>query len=372
MGRLYRRHKAGVWYGDYLRADGKRIQRSLRTKDKAVARDRLKFAELGEAAPVSRRKQRLMDAIGEMIDSLHEHSESTREMYREKGRRLLKTLGNPAIRDITFNVLNSYIAKRRSKDPEHGNAKAHTIQKELITVRRALKHAVRAGNLSQLPAWPEFSPRYVPRNVWLTVDQFEAMCEGLGSGNRILWASLATLAGLRAGEIDRLTWSMVSLAQGELALPSGQRIPTYGWLTVPGTKTEKSARRVPIMAALYSRLEDALNVASLNDEVDGLVARPWSNCRRDLHVACKAAGVSLVSPNDLRRTFASWLVQNGADLLTVAALLGHSSTRMVEQVYGKLSATNLETAIARLPVTHGVTDSCLLPPTQDHSEDNQR
>jgi integrase len=59
--------------------------------------------------------------------------------------------------------------------------------------------------------------------------------------------------------------------------------------------------------------------------------------------------IPFVSPNDLRRTFASWLVQNGVPLLTVATLLGHSSTRMVEKVYGRLSAKNMDDAIAALP-----------------------
>ena len=40
------------------------------------------------------------------------------------------------------------------------------------------------------------------------------------------------------------------------------------------------------------------------------------------------------TPNDLRRTFASWLKQSGQDSLVVARLMGHTSTRMVELVYG--------------------------------------
>jgi hypothetical protein len=56
--------------------------------------------------------------------------------------------------------------------------------------------------------------------------------------------------------------------------------------------------------------------------------------------------IPFVSPNDLRRAFASWLVH---PLLVVAALLGHSSTRVVEKVYGRLSAKNMDDAIAVLP-----------------------
>ena len=63
----------------------------------------------------------------------------------------------------------------------------------------------------------------------------------------------------------------------------------------------------------------------------------WPNVRRDLAVACRHAGIPRVSPNDLRRTFASWLKQRGVDSMVVARLLGHSSTAMVERVYGRLN-----------------------------------
>jgi integrase len=105
--------------------------------------------------------------------------------------------------------------------------------------------------------------------------------------------------------------------------------------------------------------------------------------RRDLHVAVKRANacdanpilrcrcsrgtngcidqhieppIPKVSPNDLRRTFASWLIQNGADRFTVATLMGHTSTRMIEKVYGKLKQENLDMAIAVMPRLPGWTE----------------
>ena len=47
--------------------------------------------------------------------------------------------------------------------------------------------------------------------------------------------------------------------------------------------------------------------------------------------------IERVSPNDLRRTFASWLKQASVDSFVVAQLLGHSSSRMVEMVYYRYS-----------------------------------
>jgi hypothetical protein len=56
-----------------------------------------------------------------------------------------------------------------------------------------------------------------------------------------------------------------------------------------------------------------------------------------------------VSPNDLRRTYASWLKQRGVDSMVVAKLLGHTSSRMVELVYGHLNDATHQAAVQVLP-----------------------
>jgi hypothetical protein len=67
-----------------------------------------------------------------------------------------------------------------------------------------------------------------------------------------------------------------------------------------------------------------------------------------------------VTPNDLRRTFASWLIQAGVSNRIVAALLGHTTTRMVDLIYGQLSDAALAQAIAKLPgrCDAGVSKGC--------------
>lgn len=346
MARIYTRHKGGTYYADYRDRDGRRVQRSMCTRDKAVAKERARAAELGDDS-VARKRLRLTEAIDGMIASMHSRAEPTKDMYREKGRRLLKTLGNPLVNEIDAAMLDRYIERRRNKDDaEHGRAADHTISKELITVRRALKFAIRSKKLHAMPAWPEFSPSYVPRKTWLKPEQFECVLSELDEKRRI-WASLAALAGANSSEVEGVAWETVDFATNRLF--------------VPGTKREPRKRWVPMAPALRERL-----LAVPEKLRKGKVAERWSNVRRDLHAAVDAANafarrtaeeyrneppptIPRVSPNDLRRTFASWLVQNGAQLLTVAALMGHTSTRMLEKVYGRLSPENLEAAIALMP-----------------------
>ncbi|HVE79087.1 MAG TPA: tyrosine-type recombinase/integrase, partial [Gemmatimonadaceae bacterium] len=55
-----------------------------------------------------------------------------------------------------------------------------------------------------------------------------------------------------------------------------------------------------------------------------------------------------VTFHTLRHTFASWLVMDGTDLLTVARLLGHTKIKMVEETYGHLAPEHRRRAVERL------------------------
>lgn len=389
MARLFQRHPGGNWYADFRHPiTGSRCKPSLGTTDKTVARQRAREAELAASSSTPRRRrQRLSEAIDYVVSTMIDRAEPTREMYREKGRRIFLTFGDPWIDEIDRDAVTTYIARRLSDDAEHGRAAPHTVSKELIVMRRALREAHDRGLIAAMPAWPRFSPKYKPREVWLTPDHFERVAAELAP-HRDLWAACAALGGGSAGEVERIDRSEIELV--------GEGAQLSGWMRIPGTKRETRDRRVPMAPALAWRIKRALDEGGTT----GRLVQPWSNVRRDLRAAVDAANlraaalaaahhrqappmIPYVSPNDLRRTFASWLVQAGVPLFTVAALMGHSSTRMVERVYGKLSRQNLESAIAVLPrfpitaaerntfggVPHGVPKQVALPAIPEHSRD---
>jgi len=133
-------------------------------------------------------------------------------------------------------------------------------------------------------------------------------------------------------------------------------------LLVPGSKTNRSRRWVPTPEPLRVALESIKA-----EERRGMVVEPWRNVRRDLHeavakinegriAAARQANATQepelmrpVSPNDLRRTYASWLKQRGVDSMIVAKLLGHTTSRMVELVYGHLDDAAMQAACSQLP-----------------------
>ena len=128
------------------------------------------------------------------------------------------------------------------------------------------------------------------------------------------------------GELEKLEWQHVDLVRGTIKIPKGK------------TKS----RIVPISPALRPWLETL-------HQGTGAVVTPWGNDKRELARACVRAGVPRVTPNDLRRTFATWLKQSDVDSAVVAAMMGHSSTAMVDRVCGKLDEASYRRAIAKLP-----------------------
>ena len=55
-------------------------------------------------------------------------------------------------------------------------------------------------------------------------------------------------------------------------------------------------------------------------------------------------GLKDVHPHDLRRTFGSWLVQQGVPIHSVSALLRHSDIQVTVNVYAHLAPENLKDA----------------------------
>jgi integrase len=80
---------------------------------------------------------------------------------------------------------------------------------------------------------------------------------------------------------------------------------------------------------------------------NGTLFRAWSNARRDLADACRRAGIAKVSPNDLRRTYGTWLRLGGVEPSLIGAAMGHADSRMVERVYGRMPAESLQSALRK-------------------------
>lgn len=120
---------------------------------------------------------------------------------------------------------------------------------------------------------------------------------------------------------------------------------------IAGTKTDGSRRTVPVLSVFRKLLDHAAPFVPLAKSTS------W-NVGRNLWNACDAAGIPRCCPNDLRRTHASWLKEMGVDSDTVRRLLGHTSSALVDGVYGRPRPEKLaelaERAISLAPQGHDI------------------
>ncbi len=279
-----------------------------------------------DPAPETTGAHTVTDALNRLVRvGCLDNAQGTVTCYLQRGGHLMRLLGEIPVRALHLDDVHSYCARRLQE-----GAARETIRKELVTLRRSLKLAAERGLLRTDPnsLIPRFKAPYKPRERWLRPEEFDRLLDQFRPG-RQLWLLLAAMGSCRASEVEKLQWHHVDLAGGKML--------------IPGTKTRGSYRKVPI----HPRLRQALE-SSPGPRTGPLVA-PWVNRRRALMQACARLKMDHVCANDLRRTFASWLKQAHVDTFVVSQLLGHSSTRMVELVYGRLSPEVLESAVMKLP-----------------------
>ena len=244
-------------------------------------------------------------------------------MYRKKSGHLLRLLGQEGeyqpflIGTLSARHVDAYIKTRHNE-----GAAGNTITKELVTLRGGLKLAARAGlwDGNLLAIFPAESLNdYRPRTRWLTEGEVDKLISALG--------------GDRGARIAYIVATSANRNETNLALRSDVSV-ARDFVDIHGTKTAWRSRRVPMVVPLLRRYLD-FAIQNAAGEGDALF-KPWGNMNRDIHVACKRVGIERCSPNDLRRTCATWLRAMGLPPDLIAAVLGHRDTRMVERVYGRL------------------------------------
>jgi integrase len=328
MQRVYKRGR--VWWG-WVYVGGKRECRSTKCRDKRAAEAVIAGWERAEADPNYRaaNETSLASALERLLTDREERGRAagTVAMYESKALHIIRILGRDTpLARLTATAVDRFVSTRL----EEGAART-TIGKELTTLRSALKIAKRRGEFTAdvaavMPI--QWATEYRPRTRFLTAPEVQALLRELlpDRGAHVAYI-LATAASW--GESTRARRSDIDLTRGQVL--------------VRGSKNKyRRDRPVPIVAFAWPLLQHALQIRG---DVTGPIFRPWTNVRHDLATACRRAGIAACTPNDLRRTAATWLRQLGVEPSLIGAMLGHSDSRMVERVYGRMPVESLGAAV---------------------------
>lgn len=335
MQRLYRkrdpRDATRLLPNWYTTIDGKAVSTGCRNRRAAEARS----AALERAATAPRDappSPTLHAALERAVADRRQRGRAagTLHMWGVKCGALLRVLGRDTpISTIDAAKIDDYISARREPAADEEPAAAATIAKEIGCLLVALRIAKRRGEYPhELDAVRpvEMHRESKPRTRALSPEELRLLLADLL--NDKLPQRRRSMAE-RAGQVAFIVATSARWGEAERAR---REDVAGGFVLLRGTKTEGALRTVPVLPTTAPLLRIALEHGG-----DGLLFTPWGNVRRDLHEACERAGIPPCSPNDLRRTTATWLRNAGVAPQLIAVVLGHRDGRMVERVYGRMS-----------------------------------
>lgn len=205
-----------------------------------------------------------------------------------------------------------------------------TVARKLSSIKSFFRYLKKIGFITENPAKAIKTPK-IKKHLpgFLPYSQIKKSLEINDPRDRAIMETLYS-CGLRAGELVGLNVSDVDFSRDEVKVKgkgNKQRI-------VPLGRIAKNA----ILQYLRAR-ESATSQLFLNYRGGRLTTRSLQRIvRKYLIKIARAAGTN---PHILRHSFATHLLENGADLRAVQELLGHSSLSTV-QIYTHLTTKRLK------------------------------
>jgi integrase/recombinase XerC len=228
--------------------------------------------------------------------------------------RFLHGRGVPGLAAADTRAVRAWLAALHARGLEPSS-----VGRKLAALRSCFRFLVRRGVVERNPARELTGPRQ-PRKLvtFLPIDEATELVEGRALGGAARERDLAILellyaSGLRVSEVSGLDVDALDQAEHTVrVLGKGrkERIVPYGAAAAHGLETWLT-RRGERPGPLFTNARGGrLGVRSIHT----LVRR-----------AARAAGLTRrVSPHTLRHTFATHLLDGGADLRMIQELLGHS------------------------------------------------
>ena len=241
------------------------------------------------------------------------------------------------LRDLTHKELRRFAGVVS----ERGAMKS-TVARKLAAIRTFYRHLLERGEIEANPAELVSSPKkdaYLPRV--LKPDEVAELLDRIPGSTPLdlrdrALLELAYAAGLRAEELVNLDVKNLDADAEEV------RVEGKGGRTrvVPvGEHAWRALDRYLARGrtALNTGVSEALFLSKTGRRLS------TSDVRRRLRLQTRLAGVS---PHTLRHSFATHLLEGGADLRTIQELLGHSSISTT-QTYTRVESRRLKKAYAR-------------------------
>lgn len=217
-----------------------------------------------------------------------------------------------------------------------------TVNRRVSILRAALNWGVRNALLVTNPLSELRMPKTASRrNAPPTPQEANAiMSHAAPHVQRVIILGLCTGARIGPSELFRLTWWNVDLDNAMIRLPSADK------------NHREDNRDIPIRRALLPILR-AWMTRDLQQAIQHVVhwcGEPVRCISKSWHSALKRAGICrCIRPYDLRHAYATYSLAGGADIKTVAEIMGHTDASMILKTYQHVQDTQKRAAVEALP-----------------------
>lgn len=240
--------------------------------------------------------------------------------YMEKNHPGISAAGKNGLSKIDHNIVRGYISTLFDKN------NPASIARKLASLRSFFKYWIRQGAMTSNPAKDVATPK-VPKRLpkFLTIDEMTSLLNG-PSDNDVLSlrdkAMMETMysSGLRVSELVGLDVEHTNLSEGTLKVVGKGKKER---LVPIGAKAQTA------MANYLARREEILDqnhptkAVFLNRQGTRITPR---SVERMVQKYLRSSGIQKeVTPHVLRHSFATHMLNSGADLRGIQELLGHSS-----------------------------------------------
>lgn len=276
----------------------------------------------------------MYQTIGEYLEYLELEkglSQNTLDAYRRDLEFFSDSLGINDIRSIDRLMINSYI--RTLKEQKYAPT---SIIRKVASLRGFFKWASSIGIIEKNPASTLEQPK-VPQKLpkVITVKEIEEMLHNNLTPLQHVIMELLYSCGLRVSELVNLKLNDIDLASKYIRCfgkGSKERI-------IPIGETAKN-----VVKKYLPQRELIIKKYNLNTKRLLILENGRLITRQDIYTFIHAQGKFInknISPHTLRHSFATHLLENGADLRIVQELLGHSDVSTT-QLYTHISKKRLK------------------------------
>jgi integrase len=237
-------------------------------------------------------------------------------------RSILEVFGRREIAGLEKKDLVKFITDSQAK-----GTKITTASRRLTIMRAAISWAAETGLIPSNPLLGVKLPQGQHEVIAPpTLAEAEAIL-GAARGHIYRAIMMAVFLGVRVGpsELFRLKWSDVDFERAVIRVWSAAKNP------------KRPYRDIPIRAGLLEEmkgwhLED--REKERGDFIITYKGQPIKSMKRGWHDALKRAGITRrIRPYDLRHAFATYALDQTADIKAVAEIMGHSNPNMILSHY---------------------------------------